>query len=339
MTTILCFYHSPCNDGAASAAALQYRLQEAGYLGDDRDIRFCPLTYTTDWDAPFAEQYLENVVQPNHPVGEIFMVDVAFSSTKYHQLIAYLRSEDRLAADGPRVICIDHHVSLLERIDELKTFCDEPYVQIGPGLSGATLVWKYFNERFNVDIEAPVLLRYVADQDIWEWKLPDSKEVNAALNILHGTVEDMEAELNESLRSPEQWLEARRRSGEAIIAMVDSQVHRSARNVVDLAIDNGRSRLLVVNATSFSSELGNYLCEHHDDTPNAVALIYTIQEDWSVRCSLRSVDGGSINARQIAQRFGGGGHDHAAGCRFESFERLRVAIEQLEASSPETHTG
>lgn len=333
MTTILCFYHSPCNDGSASAAALQYRLQESGYLGEERDIRFCPLTYTTDWEAPFAEHYLENEVQPKHPVEEIYMVDVGLSPAKYEQLIGHLRAEEKLATDDPKVICIDHHVSLLEKIDQLKTFCDDPYVQIGPGLSGATLVWKYFNERLGADLETPLLLRYVADQDIWEWKLPDSKAVNAALNILHGTVEEMEEELQESLASPEKWLEARRRSGEAINSMVDAQVHRSARNVVDLELADNAGRLLVVNATSFSSELGNYLCEHHDDSPNAVAMIYSIQENWAVRCSVRSIAGGRVNARQIAERFGGGGHDHAAGCRFENMDQFEEAINKLMADS------
>lgn len=335
MTTILCFYHSPCNDGSASAAALQYRLEKEGYAGPDleRDIRFCPLTYTTDWEQPFPGNYLENEVQPKHPVDEIFMVDVALSPAKYEQLIEHLRGEDKLATDDPRVICIDHHVTMLEKLDLLKEFCDETYVKIGPGLSGATLVWNYFNERFGENLETPALLRYVADQDIWEWKLPDSREVNAALNVLHGTVEDMEEELRESLASPGEWLESRRRSGKAIISMVDSQVHRSARQVADLEMKEG-TRLLVVNATSFSSELGNHLCEHHEAAPDAVAMIYSIQDNWGVRCSLRSIAGGKVNARQIAERFGGGGHDHAAGCRFDDYDALHAAIRQLQAQDP-----
>lgn len=328
-TTILCFYHAPCNDGAASAAALQYRLFKNGQIDDDRDIRFCPLSYTTDWGEPFHEHYLENEVQPRFPVKEIYMVDVALSPVKYEQLIQHLRKENRLASEDPQVVCIDHHITMLEKIDVLKEFCDETCVKIGPGLSGATLVWNYFNERFQENLETPLLLQYVADQDIWEWKLPHSHEVNAALNIMQGTVDEMERELEHCMNAPEQWLEERRRSGQAITEMVQSQVNRSARQVADIPIMEG-ARLLVVNATSFSSELGNHLCEDHDESPNVVALIYSIQDNWAIRCSLRSIAGGRINARQIAQHYGGGGHDHAAGCRFENFEALHAALNELQ---------
>lgn len=327
MFSILCFYHSPCNDGSASAAALQHRLIHENYLDGEFDIRFCPLTYTTEWDEPFPETYLENEIAPKHEVSEIFLVDVSISKVKYDQVLEHLRKEERLGSGKPRTICIDHHSTALDKIDELKEFCDEAYIQIGPGLSGATLVWKYFNERFGEDLETPLLLRYVADQDIWEWKLPDSREVNAALNVLNGTVEVMEEELAESMADSGKWLEARKMRGGAIISMVDSQVHRSSRNVADISTPN--TRLLVVNATSFSSELGNYLCQEHEETPHAVAMIYSIQENWTVRCSIRSVPGGRVNAKQVAERYGGGGHEHAAGCRFESFEELRQAIEEM----------
>ena len=327
MTPVLCFYHSPCNDGAASAAALQHRLASAGYNDGEYDIRFAPLTYTTDWDQPFPETYLENEVQPKHRVGEIFIVDLSMSRVKFDQILEHLRKENRIDEEKPRVVCIDHHSTALDKIDELKEYCDETYIQIGAGLSGATLVWKYFNERFGEELETPLLLRYVADQDIWEWKLEDSKEVNAALNTLNGTVDEMSAELDACLADPASWLAGRKAQGAAIVAMVESQVHRAARQVAEFPA--GDVTLLVVNSTSFNSELGNYLCEHHENSPNVVAMIYTIQEDWAVRCSLRSIPGGRATARKIAERYGGGGHEHASGCRFGDFGKLRAAIEEL----------
>jgi oligoribonuclease NrnB/cAMP/cGMP phosphodiesterase (DHH superfamily) len=328
MTSILCFYHAPCNDGSASAAALRYRLEHANYRNGDYELCFCPLTYTTEWDEPLPEEYLKTDVDPCCQVSEIFIVDLSMSNVKFEQLVDHLREHDRLGPDRPRVVCIDHHKTALDKIDELKKFCDETYIRIGPGLSGATLVWNYFNERFNENLAAPALLRYVADQDIWEWKLEDSKEINAALNVLDGKVETMVKELDESLRDESYWRDVRKAEGEAITSMVDSQVMRSARMVSHIEV--GETMLSVVNATSFSSELGNYLCEHGRHSPNIIAVIYSIQEDWSVRCSARSIDGGEYNARQFAERFGGGGHEHAAGCRFKDFRAFREALDQLE---------
>ncbi len=325
--TILCIYHAPCNDGSASAAALRYRLLREATDGPELDIRFCPLAYNSEWDDPFPENVLTSVFRADYPVTGIYLVDISISATKYNQVVEYLRSIARLASAKPHTVCIDHHQTALEKTEELGRFCDELYIKIGPGLSGATLVWYYFNERFGESSEPPILLRYVADQDIWEWKLPSSHEVNAALNVLDGTVESMTAELDESLRAPDAWFARRRTDGEAITAMVQSQVARSARNVAEVRTPDGP--LLVVNATSFSSELGNHLCEQHAEAPNAIALIFTVQENWSVRCSLRSIPGGHTNARKIAERYGGGGHEHAAGCRFENFDDFRRALEEL----------
>lgn len=327
-TTILCFYHYPCNDGSAAAAALGHRLGQENYRDGDFDIRYCPVTYKGEWNDPFPEHYLENEVVPDHPVREIFIVDVTLSAVKFNQLADHLQARERLAEGPLAVTCIDHHKTAIERIDELKSYCTETYIKIGPGLSGATLVWNYFNERFGNELPVPELLRYVADQDIWEWKLPDSKEINAALNTLDGSVATMEEELKACLASPEEWKQRRAAQGGAIVSMVDSQVLRSTRQVVPIAV--GDVHLLVVNATSYSSELGNHLCNESEHAPNAVAVIYSIQDDWSVRCSFRSIAGGKVNARMIAQRYAGGGHDHAAGCRFESFAAFRDALAELE---------
>jgi hypothetical protein len=38
MNTIICFYHAPCNDGAASAAALRLRLELAVYRDRQYEI-------------------------------------------------------------------------------------------------------------------------------------------------------------------------------------------------------------------------------------------------------------------------------------------------------------
>lgn len=332
MTTILCFYHAPCNDGSAAAATLEYRLQNRSDTreGEEIDIRFAPMSYNTDWNDPFPESYLQNEVQPKHPVSEIYFVDISVSNRKFDQLYEHLRADEKIAAGAIPVVCIDHHQSAIDRHEELRQYCTETLIRIGPGLSGATLVWEYFNQRFNVSEPVPLLLRYVADQDVWEWQLPDSKEVNASLNVLSGSVDEMRSELAHSLESPDEWLRGRREAGRAITELVESQVLRSKRQVVEYPFSDGI--LLVVNATSFSSELGNYLCEQHERRPDVVAMIYSVQEDWSVRCSLRSLSGGKRNARAIAEVYGGGGHDNAAGCRFSDVIGLRNAIDEIAKS-------
>ncbi len=327
MNSILCLYHAPCNDGSAAAAALAWRLHRANWRDGEFEVLFCPMSYLTEWDEELSAEYLDAYVSPRWEVSDIFIVDFSISVQKHAGLIRHLESNGRIGTDAPRTVCIDHHRTALEKLDELESYCDETFIHIGPGLSGATLVWKYFNERSDDALPVPLLLRYVADQDIWEWKLEDSRAVNAALNTLDGMADAMVAELRESLSNPEAWLERRRGQGEAIISMVDAQVVKSARQALHLHVRE--LDLFVVNSTSYNSELGNHICLSAERTPDVLALIYTVQNDWSIRCSVRSIDGAGINARMFAERFGGGGHDNAAGCRFRSVEEFRAVIERI----------
>ena len=335
MPSILCIHHAPCNDGAAAAAALAYRLIEqkspetliSGDIEPDRMIEVMPLAFGRDWDAPIDADYIEHLGHHSEVVEEIYIVDISLSRIRYEQVIEELGRRGRIGDRKPRVICIDHHRSAIERLEEIESYCDETCIRIGPGLSGATLVWKYFDERSR-ERPLPLLLQYVADQDIWEWKLPGSKEVNSALNTLNGMMPTLWQELLESIADPDEWLARRTAQGDSILSVVDSQVRR-AFGITARHISADGIEYMVVNATTNSSEIGNRLCEDSENSPDCVAMIFSVLDDWSVKVSVRTVSGGKITARTVAERFGGGGHDNAAGCRFESVEELKNAIRDL----------
>lgn len=338
MPSVLCIHHAPCNDGAAAAAALAWRLRQNApppeeNRGDPaRDtIEVMPLSFGRTWEAPIDEEYITHLGHHDEIVTAIYIVDISLSSNRFAQIIAELKRQNRIAEEMPRVICIDHHQSAIERIDEISSYCDDTYIRIGPGLSGATLVWQYFDEQPGYEeVPMPELLRYVADQDIWEWKLPASREVNAALNTLDGMMPSLYDELVASIERPEEWMRLRRSQGESILSVIDSQIRRSFGNVTRKTSADG-VEFMIVNATSNSSELGNRLCDDSDRTPDCVAMIYTVLEDWGVKVSVRTLSGGKLSAREVAERFGGGGHDNAAGCRFASLEEFRQALDELTA--------
>ena len=60
-----------------------------------------------------------------------------------------------------------------------------------------------------------------------------------------------------------------------------------------------------------------------------VAVLFIEQADGKFKCSMRSK--GGINVREIAQKFGGGGHDLAAGATFEIAlpEAQKVILEEI----------
>lgn len=296
--------------------------------GSEPEIRFCPVAYTTEWSESFPSDFLVTEVQPRYNVSAVFIVDVSLSVVKFSQIYEHLRTIGKVHTGVLRVVCIDHHQTALDRLDELRQYCTETDIRIGQGLSGATLVWEFFDREFEQVLPMPVLLRYVADQDTWEWRLDSSREVNAALNVLRGTVAEMRDELEESCSDPDAWIGRRVTEGRAILRMVNAQIWRTVRNVRDYECIGGVLR--IVNSTAFNSETGNFLCEDHARSPNVVAVLYSIQEDYSVRCSIRSIPDGWMSARRLAEQYGGGGHEHAAGCRFNSLADMRRAFEALQ---------
>ena len=321
----LCFYHSPCNDGASAAAVVSKRIHE---IEPETDVEFHPIGFTVGWDDPVPEAELRVLGHEKRPVTSIYIVDISLSPVKYNQILDYLRKVGRIGESKPKTVCIDHHRTALDNIDALTSYCDETMIEIGPGLSGATLAWNYFN-RFAEQAEPiPLLLQYVADQDIWEWKLNSSREINSALNRLDGKAESMVKELDWSLRDNATWLRTRLQQGKAVISVVDSQLKKSYTRVFDYLTESG-TEFRIVNATENASELGNMLCEESKHSPAVIVMIYSIQRNWSVKCSVRSIPGGKIVAREIAERFRGGGHDHAAGCRFENVLEFDKALEAL----------
>lgn len=325
MSAVLCFYHSPCNDGASAAAALAYRLKR---VDPETTVEFYPTGFTMEWNDPLEENFVRSLGHSHVKVSAIYIVDISMSPVKYEQIIDFLREHRRIGEEKPRTICIDHHRTALDNIETLQRYCDDTMIEIGPGLSGATLVWKYFNNRYDEELPVPLMFRYVADQDIWEWKLPDSKQINSALNTLDGTAETMIGEFDRSLRDESEWLEKRKTQGEAIMAVIESQMKKSYSRIFEHVAADG-TEYRIVNATENASELGNMLCEESSNSPKVIAMIYSVQKNWSVKISLRSIPGGNVNARQIAERFGGGGHDHAAGCRFADMTAFDKGLEEL----------
>jgi oligoribonuclease NrnB/cAMP/cGMP phosphodiesterase (DHH superfamily) len=91
---------------------------------------------------------------------------------------------EAIAERAAELIVLDHHVSARERYSarpelQARLTSDGHRIHFDMDHSGAVLAWNHFHPGKT----APDLLRYVEDQDLWNWKLPRSEEVNAAIGI------------------------------------------------------------------------------------------------------------------------------------------------------------
>jgi len=77
---------------------------------------------------------------------------------------------ETMARETDRLLVLDHHITAEKALAGL------PYAYFDMKKSGAVLAWEWAH-----DHPAPWLLDYIQDKDLWNWALPMSREINAAV--------------------------------------------------------------------------------------------------------------------------------------------------------------
>jgi oligoribonuclease NrnB/cAMP/cGMP phosphodiesterase (DHH superfamily) len=206
-----------------------------------------------------------------------------------------------LGEAAEKLIVLDHHVSARDRIQSDPELV--PALERGGHVihfdlqhSGAAMAW----EHFHPDEALPELLRYVEDQDLWRWKLPATREVNAAISL--------------SDHSFAVWEELAATSVDEL-ASVGAPIVRANRILVERALDEahsislGQHRVEAVNASAQRSHIGHELASRAlFGVP--CGAVYRVAGQ-RVDVSVYSV--GDFDVSALAGDFGGGGHRNAAG--------------------------
>jgi uncharacterized protein len=200
----------------------------------------------------------------------------------------------KLEKESAFFITIDHHVSAQEKLN------GEPYFLYFPDMCGATATWDWFYYKQ----EIPQVLKYVEDRDLWKFALPETKAVCKGLELTTlGEVEKAISILATGLTSEAYIV------GKTFTAWQAKLVKEHAEEQSYLVELNLPCTVAACNAPKFlASELGNLLAEKHF----GIAIVYSLDDRW-VNCSARSVEGSICSAKEVAERYGGGGHRHAAG--------------------------
>jgi len=267
----ICYFHAGCPDGFGAAWSV-WRAWGA-------DARYVPRGHDRDPSR-----------RP-HVGGTVVFVDIAPDNE-------YLR---QLADHAAHVLVLDHHWSARERYESdpgvENLIADGGHrVVFDLGYSGAVLAWRHFHP----DQPVPPLLAYVQDQDLWQWALPRSEEVNAAIGA-----HDREFAVWDALaaRTPDELA----REGEPIVRAQRIEMIRTLTSAHPVSI--GEQRVEAVNAQQSRSHLGHELAKRAAfGVP--IGLVYRVM-GRTVDASIYSI--GDVDVSEIAQRFGGGGHRNASG--------------------------
>jgi hypothetical protein len=252
----------------------------------------CTDGFGAAWAAWKALDSRGEYVAVNHgePAPEVRDRDVVLLDFAYPRAVTL-----ELARAARSVLILDHHKSAAADLGDL------PYCRFDMSKSGCVLAWEHFHPTTPV----PEILRYVQDKDLWQWRLPESQEVSAALSSY-----PLEFRLFDAFKVSELVREGRaiRRYQGQLVREICSQARRGGFAGHEVPI---------VNTPVLQSYVGNALARGEK-----FVLAWHERPDGSLRVSLRSTDGG-LDVAEIARRFGGGGHERAAGFSLPSIDSLR----------------
>jgi oligoribonuclease NrnB/cAMP/cGMP phosphodiesterase (DHH superfamily) len=206
---------------------------------------------------------------------------------------------DAIKLRAKSLLILDHHKSAYEDL------CDFDGAHFDMNRSGAGMAWDHFHSA-----PRPPLIDYIEDRDLWNWKLPNSREILTAFECVKPSFENFTT-FNHRLANAEGMREIIVQ-GTAILEYKNAKVRSLAEKayMVDLSaicmLDDPTLQVPCVNTALFHSEVGNVLAQTHP-----LAIIWHRADDGTYRHSLRSA--GKVDCSKIARHWGGGGHANAAG--------------------------
>jgi uncharacterized protein len=203
---------------------------------------------------------------------------------------------EAMARRAMKLTVIDHHVTAAQDLDG---FIHNDGVVDGVfdmDKAGCLLTWEWFFK----DKAPPPALLAVNDRDLWKFELPCTREIFSALTSYPYAFETWDA-LMEADR-----LEVLRQEGIAFDRKQQKDIAEVIAAGAHLITIAGHTVPACNVPYMWASDAGNILAQGHP-----FAACFWIDGD-KIAFSLRSAPEG-LDVSEVAKRFGGGGHRHAAG--------------------------
>lgn len=256
--------------------------------------------------------YVAGVYQQDPPDvsgRDVYLVDFSYKAAVVQDMLAHANS----------VTLIDHHKTAIEDLRQLK---EREVATNGDGMgdkfgwfcdlnrSGATLAWDYL---FPSE-PRPLLLGHIEDRDLWRFKLPNTREIQA--NVFSY---EYSFELWDKLMSADQ---AELMKMTVAGAAIERKHHKDISELVGVC----KRRMVIAGCDvpvaslpyTLASDAGHLMAQGEP-----FAACYWDTKDGRV-FSLRSTDGG-MDVSEIAKQYGGGGHVRASGFKVARDHELAKA--------------
>ena len=261
----LCIYHGNCADGFGAAWVVRKKYGE-------ENVEFYPGVYQNP--------------PPDCKDREVIFVDFSYKRTLM----------EKIAYEATSLLILDHHKSAIEDLKGINQIemCDTVFEL---EKSGAGIAWDWFFP----DEPRPMLINHIEDRDLWKFKYPMTREIQAAVFSY-----EYDFKIWDSLFAMD--LKILETEGAAIERKHFKDIKELMKVVTRKFLIGGYEVPIANLPYTLTSDAGHLLA---DGFP--FAGCYWDTPDGRV-FSLRSRDDG-MDVSEIAKQYGGGGHVHASGFR------------------------
>jgi oligoribonuclease NrnB/cAMP/cGMP phosphodiesterase (DHH superfamily) len=174
--------------------------------------------------------------------------------------------------------------------------------------SGAVLAFKEIRQHLAAGTsftKLEMLSSYVQDRDLWAWRLPNSRAVSAGLDLWPRDFTQWALEVAAD-RNADALMGRLVQNGTMVLhrdAIIQGRIAEHVRFGIFCGV-----RAAFINTVVWANEMADHFGSEVD-----VVVSWHQQQNGTFRYSLRTRGTSSVDASEFAQRFGGGGHAHAAG--------------------------
>lgn len=288
-------YHSPCSDGIVSVwSALRY----------NTNITMLPCN-------------AGNISSLNFKLFDkkkVLFVDIC---PTYDEII-------EISGRAKWITILDHHKTTFDMCVLKYGIVKNRYVFISNNIeydidmdrAGCQITWDYFFPHISQKNNRPWFHNYVADRDLWQWKLKSSREINAALfELNYLTIDKMNEMVNWGKADIDKLIdigvEIMRKNEERL----DKLCHSKTQCIT--TIGNVKYNIWLTDCDyKYRSEVGNKLSNvpfPNTMLPDFVAIWCLDPKSTDIWISLRNIN--EIDLNKVCKQYDnmGGGHFHAAG--------------------------
>lgn len=267
---------------------------------------FCAAWIASKYLPPNTNFHPVDYTDKNPPWGlinghEVYILDFSYKR----------ETMETIRKSATFLTCLDHHKTAAEELKDL------PGCVFDMNRSGAMLTLDHFRNttlatggkwKEEAYKQMVSIVQYVQDRDLWRFLLPQSKQINLAIQAYPLNFEAWDAMV---FKAGVNSLEIQ---GHAILSFQNRKIAGILRNARTVVLDG--HKVWAVNSAVFHSELAGFLAEK----PVGIEVIkekpefgmtWNQEADGRIHVELRSRHGFDVS--RVAKKFGGGGHKAAAG--------------------------